>query len=345
MSEGISGSPATSEDGAGLTPSGPLPQRLNWGELMTRAPTWTGVGLVLAMMLIGLSVSQPLFLTSANLTNVLKGASINLLLAIGMTFLLTTGAVDLSIGSMLALLAMILAGQMTHGVPVALAVIGTIASGAVLGGGVNGVLVTKAKLSFFVVTLGTLALFRSVAQIPTQGLSVELYDKKGVHLIETIGDGSVLGVSVPIALSLGALVGAILVLRFTNFGRSVFAVGGNESASRLAGIPVDRVRIAVFAINGALVGLAAVMFAGRIQSASPLIAVGIELEVIAAVLLGGTSFLGGSSSMLGTAIGVMFIAFLQNGLNLVGVQALWQGVVTGSVLILAVWIDRIRRPG
>lgn len=312
---------------------------------MARAPTWTGVGVVLGAMVIGLTVTQNLFLTGENLTNVLKGASINLLLAIGMTFLLTTGAVDLSIGSMLALLAMILGGQMTHGVPIVFAVIGTILAGAVLGGGVNGVLVTKAKLSFFVVTLGTLALFRSVAQIPTQGLSIELYDKKGVQLIETIGDGKILGVSVPVVLSLGLLVASMVVLRYTNFGRSVFAVGGNESAARLAGIPVDRVRISVFAINGALVGLAAVMFAGRIQSASPLIAVGIELEVIAAVLLGGTSFLGGASSMLGTAIGVMFIAVLQNGLNLFGVQALWQGVVTGSVLILAVWVDRIRRPG
>jgi ribose transport system permease protein len=312
---------------------------------MARAPTWTGVGIVLLGMVIALSVTESLFLTNENLTNVLKGASINLLLAVGMTFLLTTGAVDLSIGSMLALCAMILAGQMTHSVPVALAVLGTIAAGALLGGGVNGVLVTKAKLSFFVVTLGTLALFRSLAQIPTEGLSVELYDKPGVGVIEKIGDGTILGVSVPVVISLGVLVLSMLVLRFTNFGRSVFAVGGNEAAARLAGIPVDRVRIAVFAINGALVGLAAVMFAGRIQSASPLIAVGIELDVIAAVLLGGTSFLGGSSTMLGTAIGVMFIAVLQNGLNLLGVQALWQGVVTGSVLILAVWVDRIRRPG
>jgi ribose transport system permease protein len=344
MAESIGGDPAAAEDVAGSTPARSPARRLNWGDLMARAPTYTGVGVVLAAMVIGLVLTQSLFLTNENLTNVLKGAAINLLLAIGMTFLLTTGAVDLSIGSMLALLAMILAGQATHGVPVALAVLGTIAAGALLGGGINGVLVTKAKLSFFVVTLGTLALFRSVAEIPTQGLSVELYDKPGVHLIETIGDGTVLGVSVPIALSLGVLVVSMLVLRFTNFGLSVFAVGGNESAARLAGIPVDRVRIAVFAINGALVGLAAIMFAGRIQSASPLIAVGIELEVIAAVLLGGTSFLGGSSSMLGTAIGVMFIAVLQNGLNLFGVQALWQGVVTGSVLILAVWVDRIRRP-
>src|SRR5262249_44610260 len=151
---------------------------------MARAPTWTGVGVVLLGLVIGLSITQNLFLTSENLTNVFKGASINLLLAVGMTFLLTTGAVDLSIGSMLALCAMILAGQMTHGVPVVLAVIGTIVAGALLGGGINGVLVTKAKLSFFVVTLGTLALFRSLAEIPTQGLSVELYDKPGVNVVE-----------------------------------------------------------------------------------------------------------------------------------------------------------------
>ena len=334
--------PVASEDAAGAAPEGA--RRLSWGELMTRAPTWTGVGIVLLGMAIFLSATQPLFLTNANLTNVLKGAAINLLLAVGTTYLLTTGMVDLSIGSMLALCGMILAGQMTHGVPVALAVLGTIAAGAFLGGAINGVLVTKAKLSFFVVTLGTLAIFRSAAQIPTDGLSVELYDKPGVSLITRIGDGTVFGISLPIAISMGALVLSILILRYTNFGRSVFAVGGNESASRLAGIPVDRVRIAVFAINGALVGIAAVILAGRIQSASPLIGAGIELEVIAAVLLGGTSFMGGSSSMVGTLIGVMFIATLQNGLNLMGVQALWQGVVTGSVLILAVWVDRIRRP-
>ena len=246
--------PVTSEDAAGAAAPARA-RRLSWGELMTRAPTWTGVGIVL----LGdgdlpRRVPQPLFLTNENLTNVLKGASINLLLAVGTTYLLTTGMVDLSIGSMLALCGMILAGQVTHGVPVALAVLGTIAAGALLGGGINGVLVTKAKLSFFVVTLGTLAIFRSAAQIPTSGLSVELYDKPGIGLITRIGDGSILGISLPIAISIGALVLSILVLRYTNFGRSVFAVGGNESASRLAGIPVDRVRIAVFALNGALVG-------------------------------------------------------------------------------------------
>jgi ribose transport system permease protein len=152
-------------------------------------------------------------------------------------------------------------------------------------------------------------------------------------------------VSVPVTLSLGILVVSILVMRSTTFGRAVFAVGGNEQAARLAGIPVDRVRVGVFAINGVLVGLAAVVFTGRIRAGSPLVGAGIELEVIAAVLLGGTSFLGGAGSMVGTLIGVLFIAVLQNGLNLLGVQALWQGVVTGGVLILAVWVDRVRRPG
>src|SRR4051794_35704085 len=199
MVEGVS-DPAASDDAAG-----PAPRRLAWSELMARAPTWTGVGLVLLFMVVGLAASQDLFLTNQNLQNVLKGASINLLLAIGMTFLLTTGMVDLSIGSMLALLAMILAGLMTHGVPVVLAVLGTIAAGGLLGGGVNGMLVTKAKLSFFVVTLGTLALFRSLAQIPTEGLSVELYDKPGVSTIVKIGDGTVFGVSVPVVISLGVL--------------------------------------------------------------------------------------------------------------------------------------------
>jgi ribose transport system permease protein len=212
----------------------------------------------------------------------------------------------------------------------------------ILGGGLNGLLVTKAKLSFFVVTLGTLALFRSAAQIPTDGLSVQLPDQGA--FVEWLGDGRIGTISVPVLLSLAMLALAVATMSWTTFGRSVFAVGGNEEAARLAGIPVDRVRIGVFTINGVLVGLAAVVFAGRIRAGSPLVGAGIELEVIAAVLLGGTSFLGGSGSMIGTLVGVLFIAVLQNGLNLLGVQALWQGVVTGGVLILAVWVDRVRRP-
>ena len=312
-------------------------------RLLRDAPPWTGVGIVLVAMFVGLALTQDLFFTYTNLNNILRGMAIPLLMAIGSTFLLTTGMIDLSIGSMLALGTMILVGLLSLGIPGWLAVVGTMVACALLGGGLNGVLIAKAKLSFFVVTLGTLALFRSAAQIPTNGLSVQL--PANGDLVSRLGDGRVGQVSVPVVLSLSLLLLAILVARRTTFGRAVFAVGGNEDAARLAGIPVDRVRIGVFAINGLLVGLAAVVFAGRIRSASPLIGAGIELEVIAAVLLGGTSFLGGAGSMTGTLIGVLFIAVLQNGLNLLGVQALWQGIVTGSVLILAVWVDRLRRPG
>jgi ribose transport system permease protein len=300
--------------------------------------------MVLVVMIVGLAFTQEHFFTELNITNILRGMAVPLLLAIGTTFLLTTGMIDLSIGALIALLTMVLAGFMNLGWPVTLATVATVVTGGVLGGGIAGMLVAKAKLSFFVVTLGTLALFRSVAQIPTQGLSIPLSGRDGFGLVTFIGDGKIGPIAAPVVLSLGCLVMSIFVLRYTNFGRAVYAVGGNEDAARLAGIPVERVRIAVFTINGALVGLAAIIFAGRIQSASPLIGTGIELEVIAAVLLGGTSFLGGASSMIGTLIGVLFIAVLQNGLNLLGVQVFWQGVITGTVLILAVWVDRIRRP-
>jgi ribose transport system permease protein len=314
-------------------------------RLAAEAPPWTGVAIVLVAMLIGLGVTQDLFLTYVNVNNILRGAAITLLLAIGSTILLTTGMIDLSIGSMLALSGMVLAGLMSLGVPIGLAVLGTVAAATLLGGGINGVLVAKARLSFFVVTLGTLALFRSIAEIPTKGLAVELSDRSGFGVVEWIGDGKIGPLSVPVLIAAICLLLAIFVMRYTNFGRALYAVGGNEGAARLAGIPVDRVRIAAFAINGALVGVAAVIFAGRIQSGSPLIGVGVELNVIAAVLLGGTSFLGGAGTLVGTLLGVLFIAVLQNGLNLLGVEALWQGAVTGVVLILAVWADRVRSRG
>lgn len=310
---------------------------------VSSAPPWMGVAVVLALMILVLVVlRQDVFLTWANINNILRGSAITLVLATGTTLLLTAGVIDLSIGSMVALCTMVLAGFLNLGWPALAAVVGTIVVGAALGGGVNGLLVAKAKLSFFVVTLGTLALFRSLAQLPTEGRTIQLTSKAGFGLIKTLGDGKIGPLSVPVILSFGVVVAAAVLMRSTSFGRAIFAVGGNEDAARLAGIRVDGVRVAAFAINGALVGVAAVIFAGRIQSSSALIGQGIELQVIAAVLLGGTSFAGGASSLLGTLLGVLFIAVLQNGLTLVGVPTFWQGVVTGAVLILAVWVDRLR---
>jgi ribose transport system permease protein len=334
-------------------PGGPLPvdgddvpdgRRARLAAAVREAPPWTGVGVLLVVMVVALASTQDVFLTFLNLNNIARGLAIPLLLAIGATMLLTTGMIDLSIGSMLALLTMVTAGCLVVGMPAWLALIATVLAGGLLGA-TNGLLIAKAGLSFFVVTLGTLAVFRSAAQLPTQGISVQLSDKPGFSLFSWLGDGRVGKVSVPVVVAALALAAAFAVMRWTNFGRQVYAVGGNEHAARLSGINVQRVRVAVFAVNGLLVGIAAILFVGRIQAGSPLIGAGIELEVIAAVLLGGTSFLGGQSSLVGTTLGVLFIAVLQNGLNLLGVQALWRGVVTGVVLILAVWVDRLRRGG
>lgn len=313
-------------------------------QWIREAPAWTGVATVLVIMIVCLGVAEPLFLTEVNLTNVARGIAIPLILAIGATLLLTTGMIDLSIGSMLALCTMVAAGGFHLGWPAPFVVLATALAGGILGG-INGVLIAKAQLSFFVVTLGTLAIYRSAAQLPTNGLSVQLSDEPGFDLIAWVGDGTVGRISVPVVIAVGTLALFGSLMRWSNFGRQVYAVGGNENAARLSGMRVDRVRVTVFAVNGLLVGIAAVLFTGRIQAGSPLVGSGIELEVIAAVLLGGTSFLGGQSTLLGTAIGVLFIGVLQNGLTLVGVQSLWQGVVTGSVLVLAVWVDRVRRGG
>lgn len=309
---------------------------------ITKAPPWTGVGVLILVIVVGMALTNDVFLTYTNLNNVLRGAAAPLLLGVGATFVITTGMIDLSLGSLLALTTVVLLGFMNLGLPVPLAVLCAIVVAALLGGAVNGVLIAKGKLFFMVVTLGTMAIFRSAAQLPTEGNSVALAARDGFGFVQWIGDGKVGPISVPVALAILLLVLSAAAMKYTNFGRSVNAVGGNEAAARLAGIAVDRVRIAVFTINGVFVGIAGIVMAGRLSTASPSIGTGMELQVIAAVLLGGSSFMGGSSTLMGTFIGILFTSVLQNALNLMEVQVFWQGVVTGVVLIAAVGIDRLR---
>ncbi|NLA34231.1 MAG: ABC transporter permease [Actinobacteria bacterium] len=321
--------------------SGPAaPSRLV--SFITKAPPWTGVGVLIALIVVFMGVTDDFFLTYNNINNILRGGAVPLLLAAGTTFVITTGMIDLSLASLLALSSMTMLGFMNLGLPSILCVLLTIVVGALLGGVVNGALIAKAGLFFMVVTLGSSAIFRAAAQIPTEGKSITLYNREGFDTIAWLGDGKVGGVSVPVVVAFAVVVLSALVMKYTNFGRSVNAVGGNEAAARLAGIPVDRVRIAVFAINGALVALAGVLMSGRLSSASPSFGTGMELNVIAAVLLGGSSFMGGSSTFMGTTIGIMFTQVLQNALTLKNVNSFWQGIVTGVVLIAAVAIDRLR---
>lgn len=306
------------------------------------APPWTGIGILVFVMFVGMSVGNEYFLDYTNLNNVMRGAVVPLLLAIGTTFVITTGMIDLSLGALLALNTVIMLGFMDAGLPVPLAVVGVLIASAAIGALINGVLIAKCQLFFIVVTLGTMSIFRSVAQLRTDGNSIPLYDRDGFGFVTWLGDGSVAGVSVPVVLALILLIVSAITMKYTTFGRNLLAVGGNAGAARLAGIPVDRVVIVAFGLNGLFIGIAAVVMSGRIQAASPSIGTGLELQVIAAVLLGGSSFMGGSSTFLGTLIGIVFVSLLSNVLNLLEVQMFWQGVVTGVVLIVAVAIDRLR---
>jgi ribose transport system permease protein len=208
-----------------------------------------------------------------------------------------------------------------------------------LGSFVNGFLIGKVRLSFFVVTLGSLALLRGLVYVWTNGKTTYVDDYPIVH---AIGDGLLGGVPVPLIIMVALFAAGLFVLKYTHFGRYVYAVGGNQEAARLAGINVGNVKLAVYSLSALLAGLAGIMQTGRLNAASPVVGQGIELDVAAAVLLGGTSFSGGVGSLWGTVVGVLFIATLQNGLSVAGLQSFWQQVVTGAILILAVLFDRFK---
>ena len=311
------------------------------GEL-EHAPPWTGVVIVLGVIVLALAFSEPLFLTRLNIENLFATMSVPLLLAAGTTVVVITGVIDLSLVGILAVSSMVLVGLMNLNLPGPVSVLGTIAFAAVVAGGVNGVLVAKAKLSFFIVTLGSLTAFSAIAQLPTQGQDIALTGKHGSGFVLWFGNANLGPVPAPILIAAAITLLVGWGMRGSTYGRALFATGGNDAAARLGGIRVDRVRIAAFALNGLLIGAAAVVLTARAHTATPVPDDTLEFQIIASVLLGGSSLLGGSATMVGTFFGVLFVAVLQNGLNLIGVSIYWQGIVTGGVLILAVWVDRLR---
>jgi ribose transport system permease protein len=312
------------------------------------AGVWSGTtryAAVLVMLIaifVFFAITQERFFTSANIENLLTSVSILWVVSMGQTFVVLTAGIDLSVGSVLALSGLMLSAFYNDlGLPAWLAVCLCVLAGGVLGGGVNGVLIGKIGLSFFVVTLGTLVLYRGIVNIWSDTKTTYITSP----LVDGIGFGEALGIATPIWIMLAVFLLGILVLRWTYFGRDVYAVGGNLEAARLSGIPVARTLILVYAISGAAAALAGVIQAGRLGAASPLVGEDIPLQSAAAVLLGGTSFLGGVGGVVGTAVGVLFIGVLQNGLSIAGVASFWQQVVTGIILIAAVLIDRLQQGG
>jgi ribose transport system permease protein len=329
-----------------MTTSHEVDDRRRRGMVDHASGVWSAANryAVVLVLLIGLfvyfSFTQDRFFTTPNLENLLTSVSILCVVSIGMTFVVLTAGIDLSVGSLLALSGIILSKLFNDlGLPAWLAVILTVLIAAFIGGAVNGVLIGKAGLSFFVVTLGTLSVYRGIVNIWSDTQTTYITSS----FVDGIGFGKLFGIATPIWIMLVTFVVAFVVLRWTYFGRDVYAVGGNIEAARLSGINVARTLIFVYAIAGLCAGLGGVIQAGRLGAASPLVGEDIPLNAAAAVLLGGTSFLGGVGGVAGTVVGVLFIGTLQNGLSIAGVQSFWQQVVTGSILILAVAIDRLQQ--
>ncbi len=275
------------------------------------------------------------FRSTSNLMNIAVQTSIIAILAIGMTFVILTAGIDLSVGSMVALSGALAAGLAVQqelgtfaGITVAL-----LAGAAV--GLANGVLIVHGKLPPFAVTLAMLAIVRGLTLLYTQGRPISGIDEQFIFL----GNGEVLGVAMPVIILAVVFVIAYVVLHFTHFGRNVYATGGNEEVSRLAGIPTARVTISAYVISGFLAALGGVLLVARLWSAQPNAAVGWELDAIAASVLGGVSLFGGVGSVAGTMVGAFILGILSNGLNLMRVSPFLQLVIRGIVLILAVMLD------
>jgi putative xylitol transport system permease protein len=280
------------------------------------------------------------FLTRGNIVNVLRQASINGILAIGQTFVILTGGIDLSVGSLLAVCGILGALVVTGDNPrsPALALLIGIGAGAGLGV-VNGALVARLRVPAFVATLGMLSVARGLTFISNDGMPVpNLADSFLV-----LGQGFVAGVPIPVILFAVTVLVAWIVLRFTTYGRYVYAVGGNERSARTSGIATRWVIFSVYVISGALAGLSGQLLAARTTSALPQAGLSYELDAIAAVVIGGTSLTGGVGSVIGTLFGVLIIAVISNGLDLMGVSSYYQQVIKGTIIVLAVLLDTSRR--
>ena len=297
-----------------------------------------GILPILIIICILFAFLSPNFLTAGNIVNILRQSSINIVLATGMTFVILTGGIDLSVGSILgvsavvALLVSLLPALSWADVPAALL------AGLLLGL-VNGAIITFLDVPPFIVTLGSLTALRGLAFLVAKGTTLINRDIN----FAWVGNTYIGPIPWLVIIALLTVIASWFVLRQTVLGVQIYAVGGNERAARLTGIKVNRVLLFVYGISGLLAGLAGIMSASRLYSASGILGQGYELDAIAAVILGGTSFTGGIGTIGGTLLGALIIAILNNGLTLLNLSYFWQLVVKGLVIILAVVIDRLRR--
>ncbi len=295
------------------------------------------IGLIIFVVFV--SFMNPRFLSAANMLNVLRQTSINAIISAGMTFVILTAGIDLSVGSILAFCGAISASLMASGYSAPLAIIVPLVVGSILGM-VNGMFISYGKLQAFIMTLVTMTLMRGATLVFTQGKPISIGFGDNTKLFGNIGAGNIFGIPVPIYIMAIVYGVSYYILKHTKFGRYVYAVGGNEEATKLSGINVDKVKIKVYAISGFLSALAGVVVTARLFSAQPTAGSGYELDAIAAVVLGGTSLAGGIGRITGTITGALIIGVLGNALNLLNVSSYYQLMIKALVILAAVLMDR-----
>lgn len=293
------------------------------------------IGLILILII--LTFLNENFFTLNNILNLLRQVSVNALIAFGMTFVILTAGIDLSVGSILALGSALTAGMLTSGMDPMLAVFLGLLIGLALGA-VNGLIITKGKVAPFIATLATMTVFRGVTLVYTDGKPITGLSNS--FTFEMLGKGYFFGIPFPVIIMLIVFLILFFILRNTVFGRQVYAIGGNEEAAILSGIKADRVKIWVYSLTGMLSVLAGIIITSRLNSAQPTAGTMYELDAIAAVVIGGTSLMGGRGRIVGTLIGALIIGVITNGLNLLNVSSFYQQIVKGAVILFAVLLDR-----
>ncbi len=302
--------------------------------------SWRDMGTVagLIIMVIVFSSLSDVFLTQRNLVNILQQSSINCCIAIGMTLVIISGGIDLSVGPTAALAAVLSGTLLMAGYPVPVVISTALAVGLCCGL-LNGVLIAFAGLQPFIVTLGTLSLFRALALIFTGGNPVLGLPNEFRQLFAS----QILGLPVPVIVVAVLAITATVLLKMTPLGEYILAVGGNEEAARVSGVPIERTKVLTYMISGGLASLAAIILMARLGAAEPTLGNLWELEAIAASAIGGASLMGGKGSIFGTILGAIVLGAMRNGLTLLNVQAFYQLLATGIIIILAMLVDRLAR--
>lgn len=294
--------------------------------------------IALLVLIAIVSSISPNFFTIDNLLNILRQTSVNAIIAVGMTFVILTAGIDLSVGSILALTGAVAASLVNMELSIFVVIPLVLLFGTLLGG-ISGVIVAKGKVQAFIATLVTMTLLRGVTMVYTDGRPISLGFSDVADQFSFLGTGYLLGIPFPIWLMAIIFIVAWYLLKHTPIGRYIYALGGNEAATSLSGINVDKVKIFVYAVSGLLATVAGLIVTSRLSSAQPTAGVSYELDAIAAVVVGGTSLMGGKGRITGTLIGALIIGFLNNALNLLNISSYYQMIAKSIVILLAVLTD------